>query len=165
MEITRFYGILTRQAESFTTPANMESVMSKIVQLASLISLFLSACLISACSDGDKNDADHTPKSGTILVPQVTTSKPSIKFGIDIQNNTCSDKGDGKIGTVTWTVSDPSVAHVKVMAGTQEFTYAGDSGKEVTGPWVSKATALSLLDAATGKQLADLKVVAQPCKF
>ena len=164
MEITRFYGILRAKPKASPT-SNMERIMSKIVQLASLSSLVLSACLISACSDGDKNDADHTPKSGSILVPQVTTSNANVKFGIDIQNNTCSDKGDGKIGTVTWTVSDPGIAHVKVMAGTQEFTYAGDSGKEVTGPWVSKATTFSLLDAATGKQLADLKVVAQPCKF
>ena len=142
----------------------MESVMSKIVQLASLSSLVLSACLITACSDG-KDNADHPSKSGTILVPQVTTSKPSIKFGIDIQNNTCSDKAEEKIGTVTWTVPDPSVQHIKVMVGDKVFTYAGTTGKEVTDAWVNKGLTLTLVDAATSKQLADLKVVAQPCKF
>lgn len=137
--------------------------MYKMSRLASLVTLTLSACLITACSDG-KDNADHKAKSGFTLVPQVETIGPSVKFGINLQSNPCS-QGDGVIGNVTWQVLDPSVKNVKVLAGTSVFTYAGASGQQLTGPWIHKDSALVLTDASTGKQLAHLKMIAQPCTY
>ena len=139
--------------------------MSKIVQLASLSSLVLSACLITACSDGDKNDADHTLKSGYTLVSQVETSNPNIKFSIDIQNNTCSDKPKNAIGSVSWDATAAGVNHVKVMAGKSVFADVGGKGQQLTGPWINQDSALTLVDANTGKNLATLKIGTQACKF
>ena len=139
--------------------------MSKIVQLASLSSLVLSACLISACSDGDKNDANHALKSGYTLVSQVETSNPNVKFGIVIQNNPCNDKLKNAIGSVSWDATAAGVSHVKVMAGKSMFADLGGKGQQLTGAWINQDSALTLVDANTGKTLATIKIGTQACKF
>ncbi len=135
--------------------------MYKMSRLASLVTLTLSACLITACSDG-KDNADHKAKSGFTLVPQVETSSPNVKFGINLQNNDCSD-GKSTIGNVIWSVTDPNVKSVKIFAGKTMFAYTGAVGQQATGPWVNKDTEMTLTDGNTGKQLAHIKMTTQAC--
>lgn len=82
----------------------------------------------------------------------------------------CHGRGNG-IAKVQWRVKDPAVVDVHLMvgsrgnpAGRKMFAQGGREGEQATGPWVVPGTGFFLLDAASGKALAEYVVTGLPCR-
>lgn len=138
--------------------------MYKMSRLASLVTLTLSACLITACSDG-KDKSVSSADTGHILVANYSPAVPGANLSIDLKENTCSDKKITTVGSVKWSVTIPTVTHIKIIVGDNNLlTYAGPTGSVSTDKWVQDGTKFTLIDADKKSTLGTLVVSDSTCK-
>lgn len=102
--------------------------------------------------------------------PAVPAVNTDVDFTVEPAVVYACEGRDRTAATVKWAVRDPSVVTVKVEIDTatnpsrQTFTVGGAAeGEAKTEEWVGAGTRFHLLDAATGKELANYEVSSLPC--
>lgn len=77
---------------------------------------------------------------------------------------------DRTVSTVKWRVKDASIATVRIEVDSAQdptrktFAAGGASGEAVTGEWVVAGVRFHLVDAASGKELANYEMKNLPCQ-
>lgn len=80
------------------------------------------------------------------------------------------DGQDRVVSTVKWRVNDAAVSAVRIEVDSiktpkrKTFAAGGATGEAKTGKWVVAGVRFHLLDAATGKELANHEVSGLPCQ-
>jgi len=105
--------------------------------------------------------APSAPAAPAVNADVDFTVEPGVVYACEGRDRTSA--------MVKWEVRDPSVVTVKVEIDTamdpsrQTFTAGGVVGEAKTEEWVGAGTRFHLLDAATGKELANYEVSSLPC--
>ena len=129
-----------------------------------MIAISASIGLLAACSQGG---APETPNaSGQSQAASGSAASESAVLTVSPNTVNGCDPNQGVVATVSWHSQNP---HVKVMvagpgqAQPQLFSEGGYAGQAKTGNWVMANTRFQLVDAETGKQLAEQTVKATKC--
>ena len=133
------------------------------------ISLIAIAALLGACSEPPR-DATPTvavpPAAATTAATPEANATPvsSVVFRATPATIRRCDATDGNATvSLNWDVRPSSIGFVTILVGDRTFAEGTSSGTSTTGNWVRDDTVFSLIDAASKKPLATLKVPFVEC--
>lgn len=113
--------------------------------------------------------AAATPAAPAAATPGVSTTEQATLTVNPGQIFAC-DGRDRVVAKVSWSVKDPAVTTVKVLAGDKGgskknlFTAGGNAGEASTDNWVVEGTTFYLVTGDDQRPLASYEVTSLPCK-
>lgn len=127
--------------------------------------LVLAACSRSAPPHALPSDTDPVELKARLLVPQTVEDGETWLSASPGRVAACPG-WDRTVSKVAWRTDAPSVRlEVSGSEGgpRQLFAAGGSSGEAATGNWVGEDTHFFLIDAASGKTLAQLRIGSVSC--
>lgn len=146
----------------------------RLTQLASL-SILLAACsaqsddpAVTARPDGA---APGTPAAAPAPVnTEAEVTNGTSTLGMKPGHVFACEGRDRTVSTITWRTADPAAVRIAIKvqapgdAEAKVFTVGGSEGTAETENWVTAGVRVSMVDDATGAELASHTVTALPCR-
>lgn len=133
------------------------------------IALISAAVLALAGCQKASPPADSLPSPAPAVVADAKPARTDVVFTVTPGQVHMCDGRDRVVSEISWQVTDPSVATVKVEIDTttdptrKTFAAGGATGAQKTGDWVVKGVRFHLIDAGSGTELASHEVIGLPC--